>query len=154
MFLFRSSIRQILALALLAGVASPSLSGAQDANELRKAVPPVARILVSPETTHFTEPLNDDGLVNLEAALNRHFGNGVSPENNAAVVLYDVLGPAPEGTRLSDEFFRQLGVAVPPDDGNFFLGLDQWIKQSAVDQLQDVLTSERWNGARLRDWRD
>ena len=27
-------------------------------------------------------------------------------------------------------------------------------KQLAVDQLQDVLTSERWNGARLRDFRD
>ena len=27
-------------------------------------------------------------------------------------------------------------------------------KQSAVDQLQDVLTSERWNGARLRDPRE
>ena len=27
-------------------------------------------------------------------------------------------------------------------------------KQLAVDQLQDVLTSERWNGARLRDSRD
>ena len=27
-------------------------------------------------------------------------------------------------------------------------------KQSAVDQLQDVLTSERWNGARLTDSRD
>ena len=27
-------------------------------------------------------------------------------------------------------------------------------KQLAVDQLQDVLTSERWNGAQLRDSRD
>ena len=27
-------------------------------------------------------------------------------------------------------------------------------KRSAVDQLQDVLTSERWNGARLMDSRD
>ena len=27
-------------------------------------------------------------------------------------------------------------------------------KQLAVDQPQDVLTSERWNGTRLTDWRD
>ena len=27
-------------------------------------------------------------------------------------------------------------------------------KQNAIDQLQDVLTSERWNGARLTDSRD
>ena len=27
-------------------------------------------------------------------------------------------------------------------------------KQLAVDQLQEVLSSERWNGARLTDWRD
>ena len=27
-------------------------------------------------------------------------------------------------------------------------------KQTAVDQLQDVLTSARWNEAQLRDWRD
>ena len=27
-------------------------------------------------------------------------------------------------------------------------------KQTAVDQLQEVLTSERWNGARLTDLRD
>ena len=27
-------------------------------------------------------------------------------------------------------------------------------KHSTCEQLQDVLTSERWNGARLTDWRD
>ena len=27
-------------------------------------------------------------------------------------------------------------------------------KQSSVDQLQEVLSSARWNGARLTDWRD
>lgn len=137
MFPFQSRIQRLLALTLLAGVASPSLSGAQDANKPRKAVPPVARILVSPATTHFTEPLNDDGLVNLAAALNRHYGNGIVLENNAAVVLYEVLGPAPEGVQLSEEFFQQLGMAVPSDNDNFFLGFGQWIKQSAVDQVPE-----------------
>ncbi len=143
----QSRICRVFILALLTGSGFQNPVDAQDSEQPPKAVPPIARITVSPETTHFTEPLNDDGLVNLVAALNRHYGNGVLPENNSAVVLYEVLGPNPDGTRLSDDFFQQLGVAVPSPEGTYFLGYGRWMRQAAdgtvpSDQLNAALDDQ------------
>ncbi|MCH8829899.1 MAG: hypothetical protein IID45_10010, partial [Planctomycetes bacterium] len=45
-------------------------------------------IEVSRETTFFTEPVDQDGEVDYVAAINRHYGRGVTPENNAAVPMF------------------------------------------------------------------
>lgn len=45
------------------------------------------------ETTYITGPLNDDGTVNYVAYLNARYGKGVTPENNAAVILARAIGP-------------------------------------------------------------
>ncbi len=49
---------------------------------------------VSPATTHITGPLRADGSVDYLAALNAHYADGVTPENNAAVVLLQAAGTA------------------------------------------------------------
>ena len=50
---------------------------------------------------------------------------------------------------------RQRGSGIQHE---YLIGLSDhdWndAKQLAVDQLQEVLSSARWNGARLTDWRD
>ena len=143
----QSCIRGVFALTLLTASGLQSHVDAQDKEQTPKAASPIARITVSPETTHFTEPLSDDGLVNLTAALNQHYGNGVLPENNSAVVLYEVLGPNPDGTQLSDDFFRQLGVPAPSPEGNYFLGYGQWMRQMAggpvpSDQLNAAIDDQ------------
>lgn len=77
-------------------------------------------LIFSEEFTRVTDLKTSEGLPDYEAAINNHFGTGVSPDQNGAVALYQGLGPAPEGARLSDRFFNLLGMPVPPDDGPYF----------------------------------
>lgn len=84
-------------------------------------------VSVSKHTTRFTAPVKD-GLVDFAEAVNLHFEGGCKPEENSAVILYSILGPEPDNTRLSDEFFARLGMPVPPDDGVYFQGFGQWLK--------------------------
>src|SRR5947208_16202785 len=51
-------------------------------------------IHVGYDTTRVTEPRNPDGSVDFLAALDAHFGRGVTFDNNAAVPLVQILGPA------------------------------------------------------------
>ncbi len=80
----------------------------------------VPKITISKETTWATEPLDERGFVDYFAVINRQFGAGVTPENNAVVPLYRALGPRPDGTRQPEDFFRLLGMPVPPEDGKYY----------------------------------
>ena len=105
-------------------------------------VPPPVRIKVSPQTTFFTEPLLEDGRVDLVAALNRRAGQGVTASSNAAVVLYEVYGPEPDGTRLSDEFYTLLGIPRPAANGDYFMSYGRWLQaQVASESIADELDS-------------
>lgn len=78
------------------------------------------RITVSKETTHVTAPLRPDGTVDYAAALNERFGRGVTPENNAVVLLWQAAGPAEIRTEFRDAYFKLLGVAAPLEEGDYF----------------------------------
>src|ERR1700744_5397789 len=54
------------------------------------------KIVVAPDTTLLTSPLRPDGAVDYFEALNRSFGRGVTPENNAFVALLPAIGTGPE----------------------------------------------------------
>ncbi len=72
------------------------------------------RILFSRETTYLTEPVRADGTIDYAAALNAKYGAGVTPENNAAVPLYEATP-----YKTSDEhkkFFDALGIPPPTDE--------------------------------------
>ena len=106
-----------------AAILATWLSGwciAQDAAVERPKPAFVPKITISKETTWATEPIDENGFVDYVAVVNRWFRAGVTPENNAVVQLYRALGPRPDGTRQPEEFFRQLGMVVPPDDGPYF----------------------------------
>ena len=69
-----------------------------------------------------------------------------APASNPFPITYDdvsIVTSRQRGSGIQHEYL----IRISEHDWND-------AKQSAVDQLQDVLTSERWNGARLRDWRD
>src|SRR5262245_1422231 len=78
---------------------------AGDRTKLKAAVP-APKITISKETTWFTEPLRPDGFVDYLAAVNRHFSKDITTENNACVLLYQAMGPSPEGARQPDRFFK------------------------------------------------
>ena len=54
---------------------------------------PNPAIVVSKETTFITEPLGEDGLPNYEAYLLQQGSEGVTPENNAAVLIWQAMWP-------------------------------------------------------------
>ena len=54
---------------------------------------PNPAIVVSKETTFITEPLGEDGLPDYEAYLLQQGSEGVTPENNAAVLIWQAMWP-------------------------------------------------------------
>ncbi|MGB0350554.1 MAG: hypothetical protein ACPGDC_01325, partial [Synechococcus sp.] len=69
-----------------------------------------------------------------------------APAGNPFPITYDdvsIVTSRQRGAGIQHEYL----IRISENDWNN-------AKQSAVEQLQDVLTSERWNGARLMDWRD
>jgi hypothetical protein len=98
-------------------------------------------LIFSKEFTRVTDLRTKEGLPDYPAAINKHFGKGVSPDKNGAVALYEAFGPAPEGGRLSDQFFELLGMPVPPADGKYFqhfgVGLPVEKRRSLNDRYSD-----------------
>ncbi len=88
---------------------------------------------ISKETSFVTTPLNEDGTINYLAALNEKLGKDVTPENNAAVILIEVLGPSPIESNLQKEYFRKLGIPPPPENGRYFLGLTEYARDKSLD---------------------
>src|SRR5262249_44673721 len=58
--------------------------------DLKKRKP---RFTVGPRTTHVTGPLDRDGYVDYEAALNQLLSAGVTPANNANMLFWKAIGP-------------------------------------------------------------
>lgn len=79
-----------------------------------------SRIRISPETTRLTEPLDEEGYVRYVAAFNARKSEGVTPESNAAVLVWKALGPEfiPEEER--PWFWRAIGMAPMPERGDYF----------------------------------
>lgn len=82
------------------------------------AQPQPTLVTISEETTVLTEPLDEDGYVDYLAAVNKRLSEGVTPENNAAVLLRTALGllEARGDREYRDQYDRMLGIE-PAGDG-------------------------------------
>jgi hypothetical protein len=89
------------------------------------AWPGTSTFTVSKETTYVTEPLDKYGYVDYVVALNEYLRKGVTPENNANVLIWQALGPHPEGGTMPPEYFQWLGMESPPEEGAY---LARWSK--------------------------
>ncbi len=69
------------------------------------------------DTTFVDGPLDKDGYINYEAALNARLKGKTTPETNALVLLLKCLGPKPEGAELNPDFYKALGIDVAAVDG-------------------------------------
>jgi hypothetical protein len=106
---------------------------------------PRPRFTISKETTYVTGPIDKDGLINYESALNKRLGKGVTPKDNANVLLWQAMGPRPEGgSAMPAEFFELMGMKEPPEEGEYFKDTFQYAKEKRKDspekldrQLQD-----------------
>src|SRR5438309_6686705 len=104
---------------------------------------PKPKLPLGKETTYITEPLDKDGYLDYEAALNDRLGKGITPEKNANVLIWKAIGPRPEGGKgMPAEYFKRLGIDEPPEKGDYFIGLGTYMKDHlklAADEFEPVL---------------
>ncbi len=86
------------------------------------------KFTIGKETTYVTEPLDNDGYIDYARALNWRLRKGVTPDNNANVLLWKALGPHPEGATMPSEFFQLMGMQAPPEKGEYFIDLRKYMK--------------------------
>jgi hypothetical protein len=93
---------------------------------------PAPKFPVGRETTYVTGPLDKDGYIDYQAALNDRLGKGITPDQNANVLLWKALGPTPGGSnRMPAEYFKRLGIDEPPKSGDYFIDLRTLLKDHA-----------------------
>jgi hypothetical protein len=123
--------------------------------------PPRAKITISRETTFITEPLAKDGYVDYVAALDAIGSKDVTPENNAAVLLYQAFGPkdVPKGRR--EHVAALLGIKPLPDEGKYFVDSTSYMQRNrelaakpSPDGNQDAAQAAmvQFDRARERPW--
>ena len=117
--------------------------------------PPKPKFPISKETTVVTGPLDKDGEIHFEAAINERLGKGIKPENNAYALFWRMFGPDwLRNPEPSDEFFRQLGIKKPPKDGGYFVNFHSFMtkamaqvylsNQSAFHELRERIQKRPW----------
>ncbi|HEX5271371.1 MAG TPA: hypothetical protein VFW33_12820, partial [Gemmataceae bacterium] len=109
-----------------------------------------AKLPLGKETTHVTGPLDKDGYIDYEAALNDRLGKGITPETNASVLLWKAIGPSPDGDAVPDGFFKRLGIDRPPEKGDYFIGLIVYLKEHARLDRQEFRAIDDQQGEAVR----
>ena len=75
---------------------------------------PSPRIVVSPQTTFITEPLGPNGLPDYERYILELSREGVTPENNAAVLIWQALFPGELDPKFHAAIADELGLSQLP----------------------------------------
>ncbi len=118
---------------------------------------PLLPFTISKATTRITEPLKPDGTVDFAAALNARRSQGLSPENNAGVLLMQAFGKnaVPEANR--EKFYKFLGVPVPEANEGSLKNFGQIVNQHLRAKGEDIEQDHQpfWdqqNQAMSRPW--
>lgn len=118
---------------------------------------PKPKFTLGKDTTYITEPLDKDGYVDYETALNERLRGTITPETNAVVLLMQAIGPKPEGKELHADWWKWLGVKPPPAEGTYFVRLDEYRKRNREDkrltdeELEREIQQDLY--ARSRPWK-
>lgn len=105
------------------------------------------------DTTLFTVPLDANGYLDFETALNERLRGKIKPEDNAVVLLVQTLGPKPEGFALPESFYRWLEASAPTESGVYLIGNYQYFRDEidndqdkSFSRRQSALTKSLWKG--------
>ena len=115
---------------------------------------PTPKFPLGKETTYVTGPLDKEGYIDYEAALNERLGKGITPERNANVLIWKALGPRPEGgSWMPAPYFKRLGIVEPPKDGAYFIGMHVYAKERLkLDPLEPAGIYDQMMWASQRAW--
>src|SRR5260370_32716915 len=138
----RSCLAVLVLLALVAGLV------------VYAAWPGRSTFTVSPETTYVTGPLDKHGYVDYVAALNERLSQGIKPENNANAMIWQALGPHPEGGTMPPEYFQWLGIESPPEEGEYFVPWSKYLKMhpQLAERIQMHAVSDSMDWASHWPW--
>jgi hypothetical protein len=136
-----------------AAVPDPAPAAGEGEKEGAKGKKVKGRFTVGRETTYVTGPIDADGYIDYAAALNERLGKGVTPENNANVLLWKALGPHPDGATMPDEFFKWLGIPPLPEAGDYFIDIKRYAQDHLpAEQKEGKDLDDRMVRARQRPW--
>ncbi len=121
---------------------------------LYQLVGPDPPIVVSKETTFITEPLREDGLPDYRAYLLKQSSDGVTHENNAAVLLWQAMWPgglakehwSPMCSALGLSTIPANGMVEPSDDKATLIALKEDQRAAGILNLSEVEEKEKFRG--------
>jgi hypothetical protein len=115
---------------------------------------PAPKLPIGKETTYVTGPVDKNGFIDYESALNDRLGAGITPERNANVLLWKALGPRPEGgAGMPAEFFKRLGMNELPERGDYLIGLSTFLKDHVkLDKDEFEIIYHQQSRAVKRAW--
>jgi hypothetical protein len=107
---------------------------------------------IGKKTTFVTSPVETGGHIDYAAALNERLSKGVTIENNAAVLLWKVIGPHPEKATMPPRFYELLGVQIP-EQGDYFVPLRQYLEtQGKANPATITATLEKMTKLGQQTW--
>ncbi len=145
---FKSLIPLVLAHVLFNAALIPSLKAQYD---WVVGASYAKRPTISRETTYITEPLRKDGYPDYVAVLNRQCSEGVTPENNSAVLFWKAVGPGSIYDQDRERYFRMLGVPPLPEKGDYFADLETYLAQPKGDAEADNAKAQPKAGVNAYD---
>jgi hypothetical protein len=115
------------------------------------ADPITPKIKPSKETTYVDGPLDKNGYVDYEKALNLRLKGTMKPEENALVLLIEkCYGPKPEGANLIPEFYEEIGMKAPPEQGDYLISESKYFAEDyrtdseSIGKMMTRLRSAPW----------
>jgi hypothetical protein len=93
-----------------------------------RAQKPKRPLTISKQTTYLVEPLDGDGCVDYFAALNQLDSQGVTPENNAGLLLVRVMGTSDFTPEERTRFYQLLGIEPLPEPGSYLTDFRDFVR--------------------------
>ena len=91
-----------------------------------------SRIQIDQETTFLTGPLRTDGTVDYPVGINGRMKQGVTPENNACVLLCEAMRPL-EAWEMPPEYFQEIVRTPLPSDRSYVRYLAAEVADPSTD---------------------
>jgi len=142
--------RFVIAWIVLLSLANSMAIGQESKDSKPAATKRQPKFTVGKDTTYVDGPLDKDGYIDYESALNQRLREGVTPENNANVLIFKAFGPYPDDAILPAEFFKWMQIAVPPRKGDYFVNMNQFARDHLRERRDEF--NEDVDRAGARPW--